>query len=373
MYPKQAPSEDLVHQKIARPGHFFHLHRDPDQYSCSRVMMLSFILPFLASVHLVSGVCECGYSIKNPEGEGLMVFADRLETNFSQLDNISQWDDWQPQLFKVSAESGRGDYSQAFVPANVITGGTESQHSDPEGNLELLVGNAVNKDGAITASEIDTSRRDFHWGSFRAGMKLTSTKGTCAAFFWYHNDTQEIDIEFLSREFSHNRGIYPINLVVQSKKSMEAGYDASKTGTYKRVNLDFDPTDTFHEYRFDYIPGQVLFYADSKLLAQMKGDDMPSAGGHLILRHWSNGNPSWSGGPPKEDATVAINYVRAYFNSTNHERQSYLGKQCRQSSKTSVCAIDETNDAASIERLSWALYLGLTMLCVEMGFGMLPV
>lgn len=160
----------------------------------------------------------------------------------------------------------------------------------------------------------------------------------------YFNDTQEIDIEFLSREFDYDKGIYPVNLVVQSKQSLEAGYDASKTGTYKRVHLDFDPTDTFHEYRFDYLPGQVLFYADSKLLAQMEGDDMPSAGGHLILQHWSNGNPLWSGGPPTEDAVVTVSYVKAYFNSSDNQRQSYLSQQCHESSEASVCLIrDATN------------------------------
>lgn len=169
-------------------------------------------------------------------------------------------------------------------------------------------------------------------------MKLTNEQ--------YFNDTQEIDIEFLSQEFDHDNGIYPINLVVQSKKSLEAGYDASKTGSFKRVRLDFDPTDAFHEYRFDYLPGQVLFYADGKLLARMKGGDMPSSGGHLILQHWSNGNPLWSGGPPKEDATVTVSFVKAYFNSSNSERQSQLVQQCHKSSEeTSGCAVyDSDND-----------------------------
>lgn len=168
-------------------------------------------------------------------------------------------------------------------------------------------------------------------------MKLTNEQ--------YFNDTQEIDIEFLSQDFDHDNGIYPINLVVQSKKSLEAGYDASKTGSFKRVKLDFNPTGAFHEYRFDYLPGQVLFYADGNLLAHMKGGDMPSSGGHLILQHWSNGNPLWSGGPPKEDATVTVSYVKAYFNSSNSERQSQLVRRCHESSKENpVCAINDSDN-----------------------------
>ncbi|KAJ4018976.1 hypothetical protein NW752_004721 [Fusarium irregulare] len=302
-------------------------------------------------VRLASGVCDCGYSLQGFEGEGLVVFMDRLETNFSQLQSIAQSHDWVAQGFTVSAEDGRGNYSKTFEPSNVVIQATQPRDEpgqDP--GVELHVSSVISKDNAIPASEIDTTRLDLHWGSFRAGMKLTDTDGTCAAFFWYFNDTQEIDVEFLSREFDHDGGVYPINLVVQSMASLEAGYDASKTGNFKRVNLEFDPTDTFHEYRFDYIPGHVLFYADGKLLARMEGSDMPSAGGHLILQHWSNGNPLWSGGPPTKEATVTVSYVNAYFNSSDHGRQSYLERQCdRTSGKASVCAIRNIANATSPE------------------------
>ncbi|KAM0349301.1 hypothetical protein ACHAPU_003710 [Fusarium lateritium] len=298
--------------------------------------------------HLASGGCECGYGIENSVGGGLMVFMDRLETDFSQLHNISQSRDWVAQQFTVSAKDGRGDYSKAFMPANVNIHGKGPQDQPGYGaGLQLRVSSTIGKDDEIPASEVDTARLDLHWGSFRAGIKLTGTKGTCAAFFWYFNDTQEIDMEFLSREFDRRKGIYPVNLVVQSKKSLEAGYDASKTGTYKRVNLDFDPTDAFHEYRFDYILGRVLFYADGKILAQMGGDDMPSAGGHLILQHWSNGNSLWSGGPPEKDAVITVSYVKAYFNSSNSEVQSHLSKQCDEAPEASVCLITNATDATS--------------------------
>ncbi|KAF5021678.1 hypothetical protein F66182_6298 [Fusarium sp. NRRL 66182] len=359
--------------------------------------MLSSLLPLLVTAHLISGACECGYSIKNPQSEDITVFTDRLETNFSQVHDVFQDHDWVRQEFTVSAEAGRGNYSKAFVPENVKTRQTKVQDQFVRDlGLELLVGSVVSKDDAVPASEVDTARHDLHWGSFRAGMKLTAIKGTCAAFFWYFNDTQEIDIEFLSQEFDHDKRVFPVNLVVQSRQSMKAGYDASKTGTFKRVNLDFDPTDAFHEYRFDYMPGQVLFYADSKLLTRMRGDDMPSSGGHLILQHWSNGNPLWSGGPPTKDATVTVSYVRAYFNSSSSDRRAHLKQKCQQSSdRVSVCAIpdvtnatlggklfsddelpgdsgDESSDAANslgramLERASWILALSLMVLSLGM-------
>lgn len=58
-------------------------------------------------------------------------------------------------------------------------------------------------------------------------------------------------MEFLSQDYSPETHLYPVNLVIQSAKSMRAGYDANRTEGFKRVNLGFDPTDGFHEYRFD--------------------------------------------------------------------------------------------------------------------------
>lgn len=134
-----------------------------------------------------------------------------------------------------------------------------------------------------------------------------------------------------------------MNLVIQSEESKEAGYDASKTGMYKVVNLTFDPTTDFHEYRFDYLPGQVFFYVDSELVADMHGVETPSAGGHLILQHWSNGNPQWSGGPTSQDASLRINYVKAYFNTSDPEHLERVMSRCTSmaSDEESVCSVPD--------------------------------
>ncbi len=145
-------------------------------------------------------------------------------------------------------------------------------------------------------------------------------------------------MEFLSTEYHSENSTFPVNLVIQSKDSAARGYDASGTSTYKTVNLDFDPTAAFHEYRFDYLPGKVSFYADSKLLAQMDGVSIPDSAGHLILQHWSNGNAKWSGGPPQEDATIIVSYVKAYFNSSDIRREHDWVTGCA-SKRVDACSV----------------------------------
>ncbi|KAK0385806.1 hypothetical protein NLU13_6983 [Sarocladium strictum] len=283
--------------------------------------MLALILQ-PALVAFVAATCECGYSVTTPNHGDPLIFTDAIESNFLTLDKLDSDNGWVPQQFNVTAKDGRGRYGKTFLPDNVVARPrAEDSAGEENAGLELVVGQKVEGD-AVSGAEIDSKRLDLHWGSYRAGMKVTEVNGTCAAFFWYFNDTQEIDMEFLSREFDRDRGYFPVNLVVQTQQSKDAGFDASKTDHFKRINLGFNPAADFHEYRFDYSPDKVVFFADGKVLAEMRGDGMPSSGGHLILQHWSNGNPLWSGGPPEEDALLKVQYVRAYFNSSDMDTAS---------------------------------------------------
>lgn len=160
-------------------------------------------------------------------------------------------------------------------------------------------------------------------------------------------------MEFLSREFNTDNASYPVNLVLQSRDSEEAGYDASSTSTYQVVNLPFDPRADFHEYRMDFVPGRVVFYADGTVLADMNSSTggVPVTAGHLALNQWSNGNADWSGGPPAEDAVMEIAYVKAYFNSSETTRQRDFADRCVDPGAAgAVCDIPDvttTNNSAA--------------------------
>lgn len=150
-------------------------------------------------------------------------------------------------------------------------------------------------------------------------------------------------MEFLSKEYNSTNSSYPVNLVLQSREAAEDGFDAQRTPTFIKANLPFDPTDDFHEYRIDFLPGSVYFYADSELLAEMDSDAVPTHAGHLVLQQWSNGNPLWSGGPPAQDAVTTVSYVKAYFNSSSPQRQNDWALRCRDPSASgAVCAIPDT-------------------------------
>jgi beta-glucanase (GH16 family) len=159
----------------------------------------------------------------------------------------------------------------------------------------------------------------------------------------YYNDTQEIDMEFLSQDL--NITSHPVNLVLQSPASEQAGFDAANTGTFQAHELPYDPSSAFHEYRFDWSPDLVSFYADGVLLDTMN-KAIPTSAGHITLSHWSNGNPDWSAGPPTTDAIMTVEYVKGYFNSSDPSRQKDWQERCKDpSALNATCAIPEVMEA----------------------------
>lgn len=135
-------------------------------------------------------------------------------------------------------------------------------------------------------------------------------------------------MEFLSSQFVPENNSFPVNLVLQSARSAKQGYVGSNTGNYIVANLPFNPTTGFHEYRFDFLPGGITFYADSKTIAIMDSSAAPTEAGHLILTHWSNGNRLWSEGPPAADAAMTVSYVKSYFNSSLKSRRQDFNTRC---------------------------------------------
>lgn len=132
-------------------------------------------------------------------------------------------------------------------------------------------------------------------------------------------------MEALSSEFYRN-GTNMINIVQQTPQSAARGFSILGQN-YDVENLPFDPTVGQHEYRFDVLPGYIYFYADSILIGIMNGS-VPTNSRHLIISHWSNGNPLWSGGPPSATAVMTVAAVKAYFNSSDPTRQAAAATRC---------------------------------------------
>ncbi|KAL8963915.1 MAG: hypothetical protein Q9183_004850, partial [Haloplaca sp. 2 TL-2023] len=265
--------------------------------------------------------CECGYTVNGT------LYTDLIESDFLHLEDIAQ-SGWIAQVY--SAEAGEQPFGKDATAEQVIFNPLESRYdwagegiNGGDAGVQIIVkGGTPEEGGLIPMGEITTNRTDVLHGSFRAGMKLT-----------------EIDMEFLSAQF--NETSHPVNLVLQSEECTESGCNAEDVGAFELHALPYNPSEGFHEYRFDWFEDRVDFYADGVLLHTMT-DGVPSAPGYLMLSQWSNGDPTWSAGPPEEDAVMTVNYVKAYFNSSDEQRQRDWENRCEDiNAPNATCEVPE--------------------------------
>jgi hypothetical protein len=157
-------------------------------------------------------------------------------------------------------------------------------------------------------------------------------------------------MEFLSREFNNTNSNWPVNIVLHTPETIQTGYDSTKVNpNFWKVFLPYNPAENYHVYRIDYFDDRVDFYMDDILLKQLQGPGIavPTEAGHLVLQHWSNGDYHWSGGPPQKDAEMLVQWVKAYFNSSNPDRLLDWHSRCPKFTTNALCVIPSADLARS--------------------------
>ncbi|PMD20621.1 glycoside hydrolase family 16 protein [Hyaloscypha hepaticicola] len=289
---------------------------------------LFFLSFFLSCAH---ALCECGFNVKlSPTNNSSPIeatFINTIESDFTQIQQSS----WDPDWFIVTYNQTTGFLGKIAETRNVLYNHVVDNTStsspgifsgDP--GVQLIVRSTL-QNGMVPMGELRTKRQDIQYGSFRSRIKFTGINGTCGASFWYYNDTQEIDMEVLSREQSTSSSA--LNLVLQSEQSAQADFNAANTSSFEIAQLGFRADAQFHEYRMDWTPDQVSFFVDGNWIAEMT-TNVPVTGGRLVFNHWSNGNPGWSAGPPVADATMTVAYMKAYFNSSDPSINQDFSASC---------------------------------------------
>lgn len=281
----------------------------------------------LIQSRLISADCECGYRISDS-----LLFTDAVQTDFTHMQSLTDTNDWKIKQLRLEYIPNKDRYGRLVEDRNVIlnpfiddNNTTSSQGLSIDPGLQLIVRSTLVETNLVSTGQIQSQREDIRYGSFRAYLKSTPINGTCAASFWYHNDSQEIDIELLSRQ--QKDSMHPINFSVHSKESVANDYDATNTTGFVEAQLGFDPAKGFHEYRYDWSPELVSYYVDSTWLGDVH-DYIPTTPGHFQLSHWSNGFQGWSAGPPVQDALITVAYFRGYFNSTDPDRAKDFEARC---------------------------------------------
>lgn len=148
-------------------------------------MLPCVVLTTLLLIPLVHANCECGYTVNST------LYTDLIESDFLHLANIITDTDWQLQNYTVTPALARGLYGKNASLTNVVANPLRSKYDwagdgidGGDSGLQLFVRGGIPKDGLIPMAEVATTRSDLLYGTYRAGMKVTSVSGTCGAFFW---------------------------------------------------------------------------------------------------------------------------------------------------------------------------------------------
>ncbi len=211
---------------------------------------------------LIIGLVQVGL-FAGLAGAGVLSFSD----NFDSFDQVR----WK----KTDHALGRG----YVKPLNVGTG---------SGNLLLrLQANTVN------GGEI-VSNAPMGYGSYTARMKVPNAPSSITGFFLYEppDFASEIDIEVYNDT---------------SRRIIFGTYSNGRQTHSYTTTLPFDATAGFHNYRFDYAPGSIKFYADGVLMKKWT-TGIPKRSMHLYVNTWF---PKWLGGQkPLQDKYVLVDRIQ---------------------------------------------------------------
>lgn len=192
-----------------------------------------------------------------------------------------------------------------------------------------------------------TRRRDILYGTFRAAMNASLGNGAGTAFQMSakYNDSETVDVGLYMTDLynestlqwsfaSRGNDAHPYKVPISSL--MGAGsHDNASTG--------------FYEHRFDWKPENIVWTnnntnisASSHTVQRGGRVNIPSSPVPLSFRHWSNGDPINSQGPPHVTSHYAyVSYVRFFFNSSLPLRTTDFNAQCAAAQGRAPCSVDD--------------------------------
>ena len=163
-----------------------------------------------------------------------------------------------------------------------------SNVSVSEGDLRIKLPRRSLEGGEIFSNNL------YSYGSYSTRMKLPYAPTSITGFFLYKSPDyeSEIDIELYNDS---------------SQRIMFTTYAGGAQTHTETMQLPFDPTEGFHEYRFDYAPGSITFYADGEPMKTWN-DGLPTNSMHLIVNSWF---PTWlDGRKPRTDKFLLVDWIQ---------------------------------------------------------------
>lgn len=242
---------------------------------------------------------------------GFYLEVDRIEDRgcFSSLaiDSFQQLDE---SLWQLRNDTFPSNLAM-FKPINFLVG---------EGQVAKLTLQRENLGVRNYSSASICTKRKYLYGEFGAVIKASNAPGVITGLFLHRNSPrQEIDIEILGKDTTKILLNVYYNPGSDGAK-LEYGY----RGTPVLVDLGFDASDDYHQYRIEWYPGQIRWFVDNLLIYE-RFEWGPTPIPHLPMQFhvnlWPSRSVELSGrlADGKLPASTSIKAIHLKSNTRNHE------------------------------------------------------
>ncbi|EEP77284.1 predicted protein [Uncinocarpus reesii 1704] len=322
------------------------------------------LLPVVLFAIVVNAACECGFRMNDTRH----YFTHIIYSNFSQYSPAKRLTsnpefkrNWAIQQWSMPSISWATPLPVQNLQENVyLEDGTMILRQIGYPKEGVLAGRNVS-----IASVAGQSGDLFH-GSFRTEFKLEGADGgSVAAFFWYHDDQNEIDMEVLTRE------IKPREILIHytTHPAVDESGNLVKNATAVIPIKGNKPGSWYQRHRFDWSQKELKFYFNDTMV-HANDIRMPNVPGRALLNLWADGG-IWSGAPSITDVFMKVKYVVIYHNTTasDHGMDMEFNARCTRAggpSSETICldtfieggAVDPSSTGAILMPLSfWVLSL----------------
>lgn len=316
--------------------------------SLSRRRQWSALLALAATIARVNARdvnCACGYL--DPLTKDLWTDTTILYFNETTAAELATNVDFVDLHFANLYEPGFATtFRQAAVESNIGLNET--------GALQLAV-NPSTKDHLVEGSGIRTTRQDIQYGSFRAALQpaqINDGSGSALSMYYQYNISQNVEIDLVNADAATSKAWFSAQL--------PTGTLPSESYTFGNISAE---TRELNEWRFDWthksinfstpLNSSVIFNASSKHYA------LPSVPGAVYFKHWSNGNPGLSQGPPLTTQHAWVGYIRLFYNSTITSAHDVFQSQC-EILQQPVCSTEDytlrtSSEFGASSKIRWKL------------------
>ncbi|MHC4258364.1 MAG: family 16 glycosylhydrolase [Planctomycetota bacterium] len=179
-----------------------------------------------------------------------------------------------------------------------------------DGTMRLHLKKQETEKKDYTGAEYRTKEK-FLYGRYVVSAKFPKGSGIVTSFFTFRAPAipkwQEIDVEVLGKDTSHVQFTHHWGKPPKSEWIAET------------FELDFTTDSDFHEYAFEWIPGQITWFLDGEKRYTASDENIPYLPQQILpqqimMNIWINHNPDWVGEVDESamPTYAAYDYVKYY-------------------------------------------------------------